>query len=46
MQKKKDELLDLMSKNNMKRILDLGIEFFEGFGKLTGKHEIEIDNNG
>ena len=35
-----------MAKNNMKKTADLGIEFIAGFGRVKGKHEIEIDNNG
>lgn len=35
-----------MAGNNMKRVKDLGIDFIEGFGRLKGKNEIEIDLNG
>lgn len=46
MMKKKDDLLNTMSFNNMKKVLDLGIEFHKGYGRLTNYHEIEIDDNG
>lgn len=35
-----------MAGNNLKRLTDLGVEFISGFGKLKGKNEIEVDNNG
>jgi len=44
--KKKDDLLNLMGGNNMKKTAELGIEFFKGMGKLLSKNEVEIDDNG